>query len=44
MLEAPYHAARHCPECASRLSNVQGVDACSECDWVDTDRSTTPPA
>ncbi|WP_268892309.1 hypothetical protein [Natronorubrum halalkaliphilum] len=38
MLEPQHHAARHCPDCAATLSNVQGVDACPECNWVDTDR------
>ncbi|WP_275086377.1 hypothetical protein [Natronorubrum halophilum] len=38
MLESPYHAARHCPDCSTTLSNVQGVAACPECNWVDADR------
>ena len=27
-----------CPHCAGVLSNVQGVRACPECPFVDTDR------
>ncbi len=34
MLEPPQHAAKQCPNCATRLSNVQGVDTCSDCQWV----------
>lgn len=37
MLRAPQHAARHCPHCEVTLSNVQGVDVCPDCDWVDGD-------
>ncbi|MGQ3411683.1 hypothetical protein [Natrinema versiforme] len=35
MLRAPQYAARQCPHCAATLSNVQGVDACPACQWVD---------
>ncbi|GEM_PF-1318306 len=34
MLEAHQHAARRCPNCASTLSNVQGVDTCPDCLWI----------
>ncbi|ELZ15170.1 hypothetical protein C477_18320 [Haloterrigena salina JCM 13891] len=37
MLETPHYAARHCPHCATTLSNVQGVAACPECQWIDSD-------
>ncbi|SEW21391.1 hypothetical protein [Natrinema salifodinae] len=37
MLRAPQYAARRCPRCDVTLSNVQGVAACPECDWVDED-------
>ncbi|MFC4544018.1 hypothetical protein ACFO5R_18985 [Halosolutus amylolyticus] len=39
MLEPPHHAARRCPDCAATLSNVQGLAACSDCDWVDDRRA-----
>ncbi|WP_277410060.1 MULTISPECIES: hypothetical protein [Natrinema] len=35
MLRAPQHAASQCPRCTVTLSNVQGVAACPECNWVD---------
>ena len=38
MLEVPHHATQHCPECTTTLSNVQGVEACPTCGWVDADR------
>ncbi|WP_284145138.1 hypothetical protein [Haloterrigena alkaliphila] len=38
MLESPFHGARNCPRCAATLSNVQGVEACPQCNWVDADR------
>ncbi len=34
MLEPPYYAAKQCPNCATRLSNVQGVDVCAACNWI----------
>ena len=27
--------ARRCPECDEPVANVQGVDACPECEWSD---------
>ncbi|WP_265110077.1 hypothetical protein [Halosolutus halophilus] len=39
MLEPSYHAARQCPECAATLSNVQGVDTCPDCNWIDDRRA-----
>ncbi|SDQ26989.1 hypothetical protein [Natronobacterium texcoconense] len=40
MLQSPHHGTRHCPRCETTLSNVQGVDTCPECRWIDgrTDR------
>lgn len=35
MLRQPQHAARRCPNCEATLSNVQGVDACPDCEWID---------
>ncbi|WP_246998453.1 hypothetical protein [Halosolutus gelatinilyticus] len=35
MLELPHHAARRCPDCGAALSNVQGLDTCAKCTWID---------
>ena len=35
MLEAPRYAAVRCPDCETALSNVQGVAACPDCDYVE---------
>ena len=34
MLEPQQYPARQCPECASTLSNVQGIDTCPDCQWI----------
>ncbi|MCU4740811.1 hypothetical protein OB955_07295 [Halobacteria archaeon AArc-m2/3/4] len=41
MLRQPQHAARRCPDCEAVLSNVQGVDACPDCEWIDESTSET---
>ncbi|WP_267640681.1 hypothetical protein [Haloarchaeobius amylolyticus] len=36
MLEQTQHGdTRRCPECEEETVNVQGVDACPQCAWVD---------
>ncbi|SIR69232.1 hypothetical protein [Natronorubrum daqingense] len=42
MLETPYYPSRQCPQCSSTLSNVQGVAACPECEWIDADARVQP--
>ncbi|WP_255193324.1 hypothetical protein [Natronobeatus ordinarius] len=41
MLRPPQYASRSCPNCDSTLSNVQGVDTCSECAWIDRGGDST---
>ncbi|WP_290813932.1 hypothetical protein [Halovivax sp.] len=35
MLEPPKYAAVRCPHCRASLSNVQGVAACPDCEYVE---------
>ncbi|WP_268258143.1 hypothetical protein [Halopiger djelfimassiliensis] len=38
MMRRPtHHAARQCPRCDATLSNVQGLDTCPACNWIDRD-------
>ncbi|ELZ11887.1 hypothetical protein NP511_08265 [Natrinema thermotolerans] len=41
MLRVPQHAIRRCPQCGLPLANVQGIDACPDCQWI-TDRPDRP--
>ncbi len=34
MLRQPHHASRRCPRCDTTLTNVQGIDACPDCQWT----------
>ncbi len=39
MLEqVQYGTAQECPECGDETVNVQGVDACPSCSWVQRTR------
>ena len=37
MLRQRQFGSKRCPHCGATASNVQGVDACPECPWIDRD-------